>query len=205
MSYNGLPYGEDNESELYSAESHTEKWSGKLREDAGYLTFSDEILDQYIKNPGAFSDERDEVYCFSYVPTTTKPSKDQWMLMDTDNGRVYTVFDSIEQLNDFLKPSRARRAMRRIMMDRIVARALDKSTSFMMDVCLNTSSIQLIKDCVAATPMDDAYTFFYDEYLDEQISWKIENLTAAREAELCAELYCAGIVNQQTSKAAFPF
>ena len=205
MSYNGCPYDEDNESELYSAESHTEKWSGKTHEDDDIQTFAEWLIEEYNSNPSAFSEKRDEVYSFGYVSNNTKHNYDQWTLMDTDRGIVYTVFDTEEQLADFLKPSRARRAIKRVIMDRIVECDPDKSRSFMLDKCLDTSTIALIKDCVCATPKNNAREFFDDELALSQIAWKIVNRTACREAELCAELYEAGIQNEITKKATFPF
>lgn len=164
-------------------------------------TFSEWLIEEYSSNPNAFSDKRDEVYCFGYVQNHAKRNYDKWTLMDADRGIVYTVFDTEEQLFDFLKPNRARRAIKRIVMDRVVWFDSDKSRSFMMDKCLDMSTIALIKECICATPKTMAYEFFNDELADEEISWKVENITIAREKDLCAELYDAGIRNDKTKAA----
>ena len=208
MSYNGLPYDEFNDSELYSAESHTERWSGKTHEDDDYQTFEERMIEEYQQNPNAFSDKRDEIYCFGYVPSGTKRVHDKWTLIDGERGIVCTIFDTEEQLKGFLVPRRVRRAIKRIIMDRIVEFNPDKSRCFMMDKCLNTRTIWLIKDCVCANPLNLGVDFFDDERMDTPVAWNIENITISRENELCIELYNAGIENERTMAAVrseYPF
>jgi hypothetical protein len=173
--------------------------------DHEYQTWEERILEQYLSDPKAFSEKRDEVYCFSYVPSGTKAVNDKWSLVDTDRGVVCTVFDTPEQLTEFLKPNRVKRAIKRIMMDRIVSREPDRSTLYAMEKCLDLNTICLIKDCVSAMPRDFEYACFDDEYTDNPIEWRIINNTAAREEELCAELYHAGIENDKTLDAIMPY
>lgn len=198
-------YDDCNESELYSEECMTEKWTGRTHEDDAYDTFEDLLVDEYQENPAAFSEKRDEIYCFSYFPSQTKCEYDKWTLVDCDREIVYAVFDTTEQLTDFLQPSRVRRAIRRILMDRVVELDPDKSRAFMMDKCLDVDTICLIKDCVAAHPRGKAFTYFSDDDLEFEVGWDIRNLTADREKALCAELFEAGIENEKTQSAAYPF
>jgi len=191
---NGLPYDEDNDSELYSADCFYERWPDRKREDDEHQTFEEWLIEEYKKDPVAFAERRDAVYCFGYVDQKASDVKDKWLLVDCDRNEVYAAYNK-QQLAEFIGSDRVIRAYRRILMDRVVELAPSKGQSYLLDHKYYTN-ICLIKGCIKAFPLAGGWTFFSEDADAANIRWHTENTSKREEQELCCELYGAGMHNE---------
>lgn len=170
--------------------------TNKLHEDDEYQSFEEWIYEEYKKDPSAFSETRDTVYCFTNMQYTLPFHFDKWTLIDADRGIVYVTFDNEGELADFLKPQRVNRALKRILMDKLVDLDPDSTFSFLIKDKLNMSTIQLVKGCITASPLRPGYDLFKENAEEERIAWYTENNTRNHEQALCCELYKAGMHNK---------
>ncbi len=200
-----LPFDEDNDSELYSADS----FNGNFKDDNEEIEpFAVCVHKEYLKDPKWFAESRDSVYKFDDVHYCVYDKYDKWTLVDIEDNVTYKVFNDEKELAEFVKPDVITKAFKRIIMDRVVHFNPDYTFQFSFVSKVKIDTICLRKGClkVSALPF---YFWEDDENYEPYIVWYTENVTIAEEDKLCCELYKAGLhgktIDERYEAASMPF